>query len=79
MAARWLTQIDAFDPKESQAFVAGLFAVLVRAVDLIRLAALDEAEFGGEKDVVALASAFEPPSNELLAVTIETNITQKCQ
>lgn len=66
-----LTKIDAVYIQQSQTLRAGLLAVRIRAIDLKSFTTFDEAELGGEEDVVASAGALEPAADELLGGAVQ--------
>lgn len=67
-----LTEIDRVNTQTLKTFVTTFLTILAGAINFKGLASLNESKFCCNENIIALAGAFEPFTDKLFAVTIET-------
>jgi hypothetical protein len=67
-----LTEVNRVNAEKPKTLCTSLPAIRGRAVDVVSGATFDKPELGRKKDLIALSRLFEPFSQELLVIAIET-------
>jgi hypothetical protein len=67
-----LTEVDRVNTKSLETLVASLLTIIVRAIGLEILAALNKSKLSCKEDLIAFSCSFEPFTHELLAIVVLT-------